>query len=467
MIAKGTPHAHGARLGQYLVTGKGDEKAWLHELRGFAEDDIVAAFRSVHIIARATRCKQPFFHCQVRNPAGEHLSRDQWERVADRIERKLGLTDQPRAIAFHKKNGQEHMHVAWSRIDDETMTAKPLPFYKLRLKEVCRELEKELGLTRVRNQRDLNEPHAPSRAEFEEARRRGADLKEVRASIRQAWERSDTGHAFIAALRERGLALAQGERRDYVVVDQQGGLHALGKRLLGATAAETRVRMGDLDRNALATVGAARGHLAAARAIPIPSAGSPRNLFIRSRRREPDRALGLHKLDHDHSERARSREPGGTSRREPSPGSADLLSRWRDTARELLTPIARVFSRRKRSQQGGNHHGGRNRAREITVDYLRLCQRPLHNLRLWLDETWKRGGEPTDHRNLVPPQSRACMGADDGLRPLRGTGAGAQSADRAPKRPLNQRAGPMSRGELYEYFRRTGQLKLFFYLFPN
>ena len=78
-------------------------------------------------MAEATRCEQPFFHVQVRNPDGEELSRDQWLRVADRIETKLGLTDQPRAICFHvdETTGHEHMHVAWSRIDGETMTARP------------------------------------------------------------------------------------------------------------------------------------------------------------------------------------------------------------------------------------------------------------------------------------------------------------------------------------------------------
>ena len=46
------------------------------------------------------------------------------------------------------------MHLAWSRIDGDTLTARPLPFFKERLKEVSRELEKALDLTRVRNERE-------------------------------------------------------------------------------------------------------------------------------------------------------------------------------------------------------------------------------------------------------------------------------------------------------------------------
>src|SRR5271157_2161612 len=113
MISKGTAHDNGGKLARYMVTGKDGEQAELWELRGFASLDIVDAFRSVHVIAEGSRCQQPFFHVQVRNPEGETLSRAQWEYTANRIERMLGLKDQPRAIAFHieEKTGEAHMHV--------------------------------------------------------------------------------------------------------------------------------------------------------------------------------------------------------------------------------------------------------------------------------------------------------------------------------------------------------------------
>lgn len=281
MIAKGTAHAHGGRLGLYLITGKGDERAELRELRGFADRDIVSAFRSVHVMADATNCKQPFFHCQVRNPDGEHMTWEQWQLAADRIEGKLGLTGQPRAIAFHERDGHEHMHVAWSRIDEESMTAKPLPFFKLRLKDVCRELEIELDLTRVRNTRAPAEPLAPKREEFEQAKRLELDPKVLRAEIRAAWESADNGPAFTQALRDRGFALARGDRRDYVVVDEGGGVHALGKRLVGQSAAEIRQRLADLDRNTVPTLDAARAQRGELKRQPAEAeAPKPRRVDI-------------------------------------------------------------------------------------------------------------------------------------------------------------------------------------------
>ncbi len=267
MIAKGTLHNSGARLAAYMVTGKDGERAELHELRGFASADIAEAFRDVHLMAEGTRSTKPFFHAQVRNPEGEELTRAQWLKVADRIEAKLGYSGQPRAVAFHidEKTGHEHMHVAWSRIDADTLQAKPLPFFKLRLKEVCRALENDLDLTRVRSERPRVEL-APSRAEEEQSRRLDTDLHGIRGTIRQAYEQSDSGKAFAAALADKGLTLCQGERRDFIVLDQAGGIHLLGKRLLGDSAAEVRRGLADIDRAGLPTVDEARAQLAAERA---------------------------------------------------------------------------------------------------------------------------------------------------------------------------------------------------------
>lgn len=259
MIAKGTTHNNGVRLARYMTeAGLDNERAELHQLKGFAEDNVVSAFRTIQSIAAGTHCDRPFFHCQVRTPHGENLDRDQWEHVADRIGRMLGLAEQPRAIAFHMKDGHEHMHVTWSRIDESTMTAIPLPFFKLRLKTICRELEAELGLTAVRNERLPDEPRPLTRNEYEQAARLGNDAQSIRSGIREAWDRSDGSQAFVAALAEEGLMLARGDRRDYVVIDREGGMHALGKRILGMSAADIRMRLAEIDRESLPTIAEAR-----------------------------------------------------------------------------------------------------------------------------------------------------------------------------------------------------------------
>jgi len=260
MISKGNTHKNGVRLANYMTTGKDGERAELWQLRGFEATNIVDAFRDVQIMAGATRCEQPFFHVQVRNRDGETLNRHQWEYAADRIERMIGLAGQPRAIAFHvdEKTGHEHMHVAWSRIDENTLTAKELPFFKDRLKKISRELEAHFGLEAVTNRREGNIKYAPTRAEDEQARRLGLDVHELRNTIRACYERSDCGASFQAALAHEGMTLAKGEERDFIVIDREGGMHALGKRILDDTAAKIRARLSDLSRDNLPTVEQAR-----------------------------------------------------------------------------------------------------------------------------------------------------------------------------------------------------------------
>jgi hypothetical protein len=271
VIAKGTPHRNGVILARYLVTGKEHERAELWELRGFPCTGIDSAFRSVHVMAAATKCLAPFFHVSVRNADGDSLDRSQWEVVANSVERMLGLTDQPRAVAFHiaPDTGHTHMHIAWSRINQDTLTAKPLPFFKQRLKQVCRELEERFGLTPVPNERRSSIRFAPTRAEEEQARRLRMDIHTLRESIGNCYKQSDCGRSFRDALSREGLLLARGDRRDFLVMDGAGGIHALGKRILGVPAAEIRHRLADLSSDRLPTLEQAREFIAAMKPVAL------------------------------------------------------------------------------------------------------------------------------------------------------------------------------------------------------
>jgi MobA/VirD2-like, nuclease domain len=249
VIAKGDPHGNGAKLARYLITGRNGERAELVELRGLSTGNIHTAFAAVELQASATRCIKPFFHAYVRLPAGEGLNRDQWKTVADRIERQLGFTGQGRAIAFHHQPaGDTHMHIAWSRIDLERQRARDPGLHKNKLKEISRQLEYELGLTRVSSERPAgSKARAPGRKEFEQARRLGTDVAGIRETIRACFDAAENGRSFAASLASHGLVLAHGERRDFVVVDHAGGLHALSKRITGATVAQIRTHLADLN----------------------------------------------------------------------------------------------------------------------------------------------------------------------------------------------------------------------------
>jgi hypothetical protein len=265
VIAKGNLHGNGAKLARYLVTGRKGERAELVELRGFASPDIRQAFTDVHIQAAVVRQNaKPFFHVYVRLPAGEELTRNQWRHAANRIEKQLGFEGQGRTIAFHHQpGGDTHMHIAWSRIDLEQRRARDPGLYKNKLKEISRQLECELGLTRISSERPPgSKTRAPGRKESEQARRLGTDLASIREAIRSCFDAADNGRRFVAAIEAHGLVLARGERRDFVVVDHAGGLHALSKRITGTTAAQIRARLADLDPAALPSISQAKAQLA-------------------------------------------------------------------------------------------------------------------------------------------------------------------------------------------------------------
>lgn len=276
MIAKGNLHAHGAKLAAYLTTSSEDEHAELVELRGFASDNIRDAFIDVQMQAAATRATKPFFHAYVRAPEGEGISRELWREFADRLEARLGFDGQPRAVAFHHgPGGETHMHISWSRIDLASLRVIDPGLYKNKMKELCRAFEKEHGLTQVANERATdNKTRSPNRAEFEQARRLGIDLKVIRNTIQACWQSADSGRGFAAALAEHGFILARGDRRDFVVIDHAGGDHALSKRITGATAAETRARVADIDRAGLPSVDEAK--VAQRAANPQPPRPAPK-----------------------------------------------------------------------------------------------------------------------------------------------------------------------------------------------
>lgn len=253
MIAKGNPHGDGARLASYLAKGRRGELAELAVLRGFAAGDPAAAFRQEQLRARGTKAAAGFFHCYIRLAPGERLTRQQWiEVVAARAERQLGFTGQPCAMSFHidRATGERHLHLAWSRIAcraDGRLYALDPGLYKLKLKELARDLERQLGLKIVSSERQPGDrARAAGRGEFEESRRLDTDLKTIRTTILDCFETSDGGRAFKAALAAAGLMLAQGDKRDcFVVIDAAGGHHALNKKLTGLTLAQIRQRLCD------------------------------------------------------------------------------------------------------------------------------------------------------------------------------------------------------------------------------
>lgn len=247
MILKGSQRSGARQLAVHLLNERDNEHVEVHEIRGFASDDLISAFREAEAVSRGTRAKQFLFSLSLSPPLREKVSIEQFERAVDAAERKLGLDGQPRAVVFHEKEGRRHAHVVWSRIDVEQMKAINLPHFKRRLQEVSRELYREHGWTMPRGlvasrERD---PLNFTRAEWEQAKTAKQDPKALKAIFQQCWAASDSGKAYAQALAERGYTLAAGDRRAVVAVDFRGQVYAVAK-WTGLRTKEVRSKLDQL-----------------------------------------------------------------------------------------------------------------------------------------------------------------------------------------------------------------------------
>jgi len=245
MILKGSQRGGAKQLGLHLLKTEENEHVELYDIRGFMSEDVIGALREAEAISKGTKCKQFLFSVSLNPPETENVRVGTFEQAIAAIEEKHGLADQPRVIIFHEKEGRRHCHAVWSRIDAETMTAKPLPFFKNKLMEVSKQLYLEHGWQMPKgfvNAKD-RDPRNFTLAEWQQAKRVGRHAGELKTEIQEAWAISDTRQAFSHALEERGLYLARGDRRGHVAVTFEGEVISI-PRAIGKKSKEVTQRLG-------------------------------------------------------------------------------------------------------------------------------------------------------------------------------------------------------------------------------
>jgi len=246
MILKGNQRAGGQKLATHLLRADENEHVELHEIRGFMTDDLHSAFQETHAISKGTRAKQYLFSLSLNPPPNEQVPIEVFEAAVEHIEQKLGLDDQPRAIVFHEKEGRRHAHAVWSRINTNEMKAINLPHYKLKLRDVAKEMYLEHGWKMPRGFVDSKErnPLNFSREEWQQSRRNDQDPRALKQMFQECWAISDSRKAYAQALQSHGFELARGDRRGYVAVDYRGEIYAIA-RYTGIRTKQVKERLGD------------------------------------------------------------------------------------------------------------------------------------------------------------------------------------------------------------------------------
>lgn len=264
IIINGGSRTNGRFFAAHLMRGDMNDRVEVREIRGVCSDNIRDALREMEAVASGTRIENYFYHANINPDTRErNLTPEEWREAVDTLERNLGLIGQPRFVVEHEKEGRTHQHIIWSRVDLETMRAKPDSLNYAAHERTSRELEIAFGLERGESvltpDRDGQRPErTPESWAMMKAEKTGIDPRDVKAEVTALWQQTDSGKAFQAAVEERGYVLARGDRRDFVLIDSAGTDHSLARRLDGVKAAEVRERMANVDRAALPSVAEAK-----------------------------------------------------------------------------------------------------------------------------------------------------------------------------------------------------------------
>jgi Relaxase/Mobilisation nuclease domain len=149
VIIKGTSCAGASRLTTHLTRTDTNERAEVIDIRGVVADNLSGALHEMEAVAAGARTTKPFYHGSINTRADERLTDEQRMYAIDRLEATLGLTGQARVVVIHEKEGREHCHIVWSRIDLDRMAAISDSNNYRKHEEVARSLEREFGHERV------------------------------------------------------------------------------------------------------------------------------------------------------------------------------------------------------------------------------------------------------------------------------------------------------------------------------
>ena len=480
MIIKGKAHGWnysgkgGGNIGDYLLNEK-NTRAEVLDIRGTV--DGLSLSESVDVWrAMDAQTIKPLYHA-ILNPDLD-LSREEWETALAIFEKEMGFQDQPRALVLHEHKGREHLHAVYSRLDDQGRAISDSWNY-LHHEHAAREIERTLGLEHTRgaftHDKEPRPERAPDEPEAAQAKRHGQDPKAIKAEIRSIYETAENAAAFVAELEACGFTLARGDSRDFVILDDQGGTHSLG-RATGEKAAALREYMAEIDRPSLPSVDEAREQQTEDRRR-IEAAHKKREMEDEeARQTEQTQGSSLPPPDEIRAFKAQYKRDLAEGRAAPAPGLApgaegqaaalgylaalaeaqndraaqeprpmhpddhaaalarhgdDTAAAWagrldeRREAREGFKQARDETTDRATGDEDTNQtqatEGGENdrlRLRttaQIAGDYIRLCQNPLHDLRGWLDEDRRGRGESV----FLPAGQGTRVAEHDRLRPLR------------------------------------------------
>jgi hypothetical protein len=248
MILEGNQRGGARQLARHLMNVQDNEHVELYEISGFMSDNVKDALDEIHAVSRGTKCKQFMFSVSLNPPQDVIAPPEYFKNAIAKIEERNGLTDQPRVIVFHEKEGRRHAHCVWSRIDADNMKAINLPHYKLKLNDISKQLYLQHGWTLPQGfiDQQYRNPLNSTLEEWQQAKRVQEDAQMLKQMFKQAWQDSDNQQSLQNSLKNHGFWLAQGDRRGFVAVDYKGEVYSLS-RWMDVKTKELKQRLNQLE----------------------------------------------------------------------------------------------------------------------------------------------------------------------------------------------------------------------------
>jgi hypothetical protein len=205
MIVTIKTRKNGNQLGKYLNAIGENESTRTLEIKGSAALNIEDAIFDFSMQTENTRRgKKGLMHGTINPEVGKdkEMTDEDWLLCADILEKKEGLTGQPRALQIHEKIGEDgilrkHLHVVWQREKEGKLIRDS--HSKRQAASARNEMEKTLGHRLTYNSAN------------------------VQQQITDLWNKSKDGAEFVKTAFAAGVKIARGKAANiFVAVDQQG-----------------------------------------------------------------------------------------------------------------------------------------------------------------------------------------------------------------------------------------------------
>ena len=242
MIIKGNPAGNVGYWSKHLLRDDTNARAEVKEISGLLAGDLPSALREMQAIAAQSRSHGNFMYQANINPYDyEHLTPEQWKEAVATLEKNLGLEGHQRVVVEHFKEGRQHYHIVWNRVDVDSLRVADMGGnYRIHT-ATARELESRFDLTPTPTQPAPDRKPALELWEVRAAERSGIDPAALKAELSAllAQHRQRQG----VRRRARRARLYLGERRPpRFLRHRPGGRRALFGAPPGRREGEGRAR---------------------------------------------------------------------------------------------------------------------------------------------------------------------------------------------------------------------------------